>query len=377
MHNKSYWLDIPYIPRPSLHESLDVDVVVIGGGITGVSAAYHAVRAGFSTVLIESNTIASGSAGKNGGMVVEGVAVDFAELLEHYSTEDATAIWRGTIAARETVVDLVREHTIDCGLERVGSAYVGTVLDRNFLEHELQARREHGFDGLILQSEGPLGTALLNPNDCVVQPALFVRGLAKAAESLGCRIFENTPVVDYSKDNVHTKYGTIHARRGVIVAIESQFPVAPDDGVVKRELGLVTEPLSADALGRLGWNNSGMFWNISEGEYISVRRIHDRIFLNGGGLSIDATEQDMYDAATRVINNFLPYFPLLKKEDIVLSHMWSGLLLYPKRLVPRIVTTDGWYALYGNGGNGLTNGIMLGQLVVRLISGEAISHVYR
>lgn len=131
MKYSSFWLDLPYQARPALAQDLETDVVVIGGGITGVSAAYHAAKAGFRTVLLEKNMIASGSAGKNGGMVVEGLSEDLFESIASTSPKKAVATWNRTKASQALVKRLIINEGIDCDFTEVGSMYVGkTAVDR-------------------------------------------------------------------------------------------------------------------------------------------------------------------------------------------------------------------------------------------------------
>ncbi len=154
MKNVSYWLDMPYISRPSLLENIETDVVIIGGGITGVSAAYHCARAGLKTVLIEKEVIASGSAGKNGGMVVEGLSIDFVEAINRFGREEARELWMNTVEARKLVVSLVYEQNIDCDFGQNGSLYLGLVPAENEgLKKEAEERAKEGIECRLIKKE--------------------------------------------------------------------------------------------------------------------------------------------------------------------------------------------------------------------------------
>ena len=144
MKDISYWLDTDsrYEPRPALVEDAECDIVIVGGGIIGVSAAYHCAKAGFKTVLLEKGEIASGSAGKNGGMVVERFAVDFAQAAQEFGMEKAAEAWQRTRDAREHVIALTSELGIDCDFLRPGSLYLGNAAAQiKMLENELSARK--------------------------------------------------------------------------------------------------------------------------------------------------------------------------------------------------------------------------------------------
>lgn len=376
MKNISYWLDIPYTSRPSLKQDIETDVVVVGGGITGVSAAYHSVKAGFRTVLIEKDVIASGSAGKNGGMVVEGLAIDFIEAIKQFGKKQAVEAWQRTIDARECVISLIESNNIACDFSRPGSLYVASEpQDASTLQDELRARHHANFTGEITSQFEPKKDALLVANDCSLHPAKFVRGLVEIAEKAGLSVYEQTPALSFDAHTVTAPHGIIHAKK-IVVAIESnKADLAENYGIVKRELALVTEPLSDKNISILSWNKGGMFWETGS-NYIAVRRIENRLFINGS-INLNPSEKDLVNAQEKIIERFLAFVPSLPKENFIVSHRWTGLLLYPNRNRPFITKQNGYYELFGNGGNGLTNGVIIGKLLVESFLGEDIPNMYQ
>lgn len=350
--------------------------MVVGGGITGISAAYHATQAGYKTVLVEAESIGSGSAGKNGGMVVEGFPIDFKTAVGRFGEAVAKEAWQRTIEAREHVASLIKKHSIECDLSMAGSLYVGTTdSDVAFLEAELEARISSGLSGEMTNTEGPKGTALYVAGDLLLHPVKFVRALASEAERQGLLIFENTSAVFYDAHTVTTPRGTIRAKH-VIVATETwKSDLSPTEGDIRRELALVTEPLGDDAFTSLTWNQGGMFWT-TDLNYIAVRRIGTRLFLNAG-IEISPDNEQIKSDEEKLITDVVAYFPTLHRGMISISHKWTGLLLYPSRSLPFITTDSGHIELYGNGGNGLTNGIMLGKIAAEYLQGGDIPELYR
>jgi gamma-glutamylputrescine oxidase len=381
MNNLSYWLDIPYTPRPALAGNAETDVVVIGGGITGVSAAYHCAKQGLKTILIEKNEIASGSAGKNGGMLVAALNIDFVEALEQLGEGDAVTLWRNTENARAHVISLIQEHSIDCDFSQPGSLYVAkTDEDSEWLARECVARQQHGFECRITQkgeqfTESSFGDALYVPKDGLLHPAKFVRGLAAAAEGLGATLYEHTPAITYDAHSVTTSDGTITAQH-VIVAIESGIPtLTPAEGKLKREIALVTEPLEEATLAALDWKTGGMFWG-TETNYIDVRKIGNRLFLNGDS-EFDPSPTDYEHSKQNVLDLFHSYFPSFDMSALRFSHEWTGLLLYTVHNHPFIIKENGYHKVYGQGATGLTNGVMTGKMISELLSGKDIPEIYR
>jgi gamma-glutamylputrescine oxidase len=342
----------------------------------GVSAAYHSVKAGFKTVLIEKGYVAAESAGKNGGMVVEGLAIDFSEAAEKFGKEQAVEAWTGTIKGKEYVASLVEENNIECDFSRPGSLYVATDKHgREILQNELTERQKAGFLCEIVSELNPPKDALLVKNDCALHPVKFIRGLAEISERAGLLIYEQTEALAYDATTVKTPQGIIRAKR-VIVAIETaKSDILADQGVIKREIALVTEPLTPENISRLNWHQGGMFWSTEE-NYLTVRKIEDRLFLNGS-IDMNPSEKDLDIAQEKVIGRFLSFAPRIPREGINISHRWTGLLLYPNRNRPYITEKNGYYELFGNGGNGLTNGIMLSKLIVDFFKGKDIPEIYK
>lgn len=376
-----YWLDMPYAPRDPLMNDIETDVVIIGGGITGVSAAYHCTMAGLKTVLIEKDMVASGSAGRNGGMVVDGLAIDFSEAVEKFGSDDARDLWGNTVAARNHVTDLIAKHQIECDFSQPGSLYIGrTDDDAKILNNEATARKFAGFECEIIKrgtqlKPSPFSDMVFNASDCMLHPVKFIRALATIAQEHGAIIFEKTEAIKFNTHSVTTTNGTISARH-IILAMESLDPYITDhDATIIRSQAIVTEPLSDEKIKSLDWNYGGMFWTVDDG-YVSARRIGNRIFCCKS-LAINPTELQINENKQWQIEKLLSLFPTLTHDDLVISHQWSGLMVDPKNSRPFIRDKDGMIEICGHAGNGLTHGILCGKLAADSLKGIKIPNIYR
>lgn len=381
MRDFSYWLDIPYNPRPALTGNIDTDVVVIGGGITGVCIAYYCAKQGFKTTLIEKHELASGSAGKNGGMIVEGFTMDFVTAVESYGLDVAKEAWMQTVKARQTVQALVEEHQIDCDLSQPGSLYVASTSEEvKWYRQEAAARLAAGITCELIESgvqlrHSPFLLQLYNPDDCLIQPVKFVRGLAKAAERLGVMIYENTSAEFYDAHSAKTAYGSIKAQK-VVLAMETANPnLSAFEGSIFREQALVTEPLSDEQIASMDWPKGGMLWN-SGMDYINIRKIGNRFFTSWG-IGLEASDSELEAQKQLQLQFVTRSFPTLKEFDLKISHRWTGLLLTPDRSRPYIGQNNGLYQACGQGTNGLTNGIISGQAMADFLSGKSVPSIYQ
>ena len=118
----SYWLDTAPVFSEAAQGPVEgrADVVVIGGGFTGLSAALELATRGVSVTVLEAGRIASEASGRNGGQCNTGVAQDFASLAAKVGLEQARGFYRAYESAVASVESIVSRHQIDCDLVRTG-----------------------------------------------------------------------------------------------------------------------------------------------------------------------------------------------------------------------------------------------------------------
>jgi gamma-glutamylputrescine oxidase len=110
----------PWREQPPLEGEREADLVVVGGGCTGLSTALHAARAGLSVVVLEGGRVGWGASGRNGGQMIPGLRKGAAELVKVYGVERARALLDLAFEARDLVVGLIEENRITCDLRTTG-----------------------------------------------------------------------------------------------------------------------------------------------------------------------------------------------------------------------------------------------------------------
>ena len=227
LKEQNYWLttvQMPAAPMQPLPES--GDVVVIGAGFTGLSAALALAKRGAKVVVLESETIGWGASSRNGGMVLTGLKLGVNKLISMYGRELTRRMYAASLETIATVERVIKEENIACDFARCGHLEVACkpahfddyarqveVIEREF-NHQIhvvpsdQLRSEIGSDiyygGMV--DEVSAGT----------NPARYVAGLARAALRAGAEIFEHSRVEGLERDSRNGEAGAI--RRGLSVA---------------------------------------------------------------------------------------------------------------------------------------------------------------
>ena len=334
------WLDTPDRPeaRPALAEDVSTDLLVVGGGFTGVWTALRAVERdpGRPVVLIEGDRIAEHATGRNGG---------FCEASLTHGERNGRTRWpdeydqlaRLGLANLDEIEASVARYGIDCGFVRNGTYAVAT------RPHEVAAL-EPGTEGFLdahaMRETVASPTYLAGrhePGGCaLVDPARLAWGLAAAAERQGVRILEHTRLTGLrpSGDGVHaaTSGGTVTARRVALATNVFRTPLRSGRWSVVPiyDYVLATEPLTDDQLEAIRWDPSiGISDTGNQFHYYRVTP--DRRILWGGydaiyhfGRSIEDRHGDRPETFGTLARNFAETFPQL--DGVRFTHRWSGVI---------------------------------------------------
>lgn len=341
----SYWQEtIDVAPGPPLSEDLECDVAIVGGGFTGLSAAYHLKRAhpALDVVLLEKAVVGHGASGRNGGFAMPLLGWDLARTVKAVGDERARAAYRVMYDAVRHVKDVVARHAIACDLEATGYVIINTCAAR-----ERHARAEHaaarrlGFESVWLDRDALGGyvqspgfrSGIFDPHPCVINPAKLARGLKRVVEELGVRVFEQTPITALDADRpvrVATPGGTVRAAQAVLAlngyggALGFQRSrILPVHTYI-----VLTEPLTADQLDAVGWGARRASLETARNLIHYFRLTADnRIAFGGddaelypGGRHRDA-DPAIFEALKR---RFEDYFPPLR--GVRFTHAWGGVL---------------------------------------------------
>lgn len=210
-----------YLPLTGEHKA---DVIVVGGGFTGLSAALHLATAGTNVVLLEASEPGWGASGRNGGQVIPGMKLERNRLIEKFGQERGEQLWLDSGKLADGVFDLIERHNIDCDHRRCG--WVQPAHAKAAMVMLEQRAEDWGGTGAPVeildrdQTANLLGTdryvgGYLDKRGGRINPLAFARGLARAAIQAGATIHAWSMVNNISQSQgvwtVSTAHGSVTA----------------------------------------------------------------------------------------------------------------------------------------------------------------------
>ena len=342
-----FWLDDPGAPTPapSVSSPTDCDLAIVGAGFTGLWCALLARQRwpSLDVVLIEGRRAAAAASGRNGGFCDASLTHGFANGLSRFPDEQRQLDRLG-LENLDAIEATVREHGIECGMERTGLIDVATApWQLDALAGLAGPMQAHGYDvelldaGAVRQRLGSptyVGGLAVKGQTALVNPARLAWGLRQLCLDSGVRLYEDTLVTGLRQDphRVHlaTAGGRVSAMR-VALATNADHPllrrVRPFI-VPVYDYVLVTEPLSAAQLASIGWaGREGISDSGNQFHYYRLTpdsRIlwggYDAIYHFGNGVGERFDQRP--ETFDRLAANFFGTFPQL--DGVRFTHRWGG-----------------------------------------------------
>ncbi|MEV7322432.1 FAD-dependent oxidoreductase [Streptomyces sp. NPDC093970] len=382
---------------PAVREPLDgdasADVVIVGGGYTGLWTAYYLKKAApfLRVTVLEQKFCGYGASGRNGGWLYNGIAGRdrYAALHGH---EAAVRLQKAMNETVDEVVAVAAAEGIDADLHKGGVLEVATTPAqlarlRAFHEHELsygeQDRELYGARETrerIRVADAVGGT--WTPHGARLHPVKLVKGLAAAVEALGVRIHESTPVTEIRPKHAVTPYGTVRApyvlrcTEGFTANLKGQKRT----WLPMNSSMIATAPLTGEQWESVGWAGRETLGDMAHAYMYAQRTADGRIALGGRGVPYrfgSRTDNDgrTQQATVEALHELLVrFFPSL--AGVAVEHAWSGVLGVPRDWCATVTldraTGLGWAGGYVGSGVATTNlaGRTLRDLV-QLDSGQA------
>ena len=366
----------------TLTESAEADVVIVGGGFTGLSSAIHLRKAGFSVILLEANRLGWGASGRNGGHVGTGQRADQETLEDLVGLEHAKALWDLGLEAVDTVSQLVDEHAIACEIKD-GNLHVAhsEKIAREMREEVKHLESVYDYQHLsyvdreeleaLTSAQGMYG-GVVDTRCRHLHPLKYCLGLARVADELGAQLFEESRVTGYTEGEhvrVTVEGGAVVQCSKLIIAcngyLERLEPRVAGQIMPINNYVVATEPLPESTARRLIRDDTSMsdsrfvinYWKLSE----------DNRLLFGGGESY--TRRFPNDIAEFVRPHILKIYPEL--EETRIEYAWGGTLAVTLNRMPAFgnVSPSVFYA-HGYSGHGVPIATLAGKLLAEAMQGS-------
>jgi glycine/D-amino acid oxidase-like deaminating enzyme len=381
-----YWWDTaPELPRLDYHAlPAKTDVVIVGSGYTGLSAARVLALRGVNVVVLEKETFGWGASSRNGGQVLTGLKWGPSALIKKVGLGRAKELYALSLASIQYVEDLIAEENIACEYTCAGhieAAWKNAHFAHYRREQEVLAREFDHHVTLLDRKEQSreLGTGyyrglLIDERSGALHPAQFVRGLAICASGSGALLFEKTPATNIMRDGagyaVVTPHGTIKAEQVLVATNGYTDHVAREIGRRVFPLGsyiIATEPLPAAVAAKLIPQRRVVF---DSKHYLYYFRLSadDRLLFGGRADYRPPTPEANRKSAEVLRRGMVQVFPELKEARV--DYAWSGNICLTRDFFPRAGRRDGLYYALGYGGHGVAMATYLGGQLASIMCGR-------
>ncbi|WP_374980107.1 FAD-binding oxidoreductase [Pseudomonas solani] len=368
---------------PTLQGTVEADVVIIGGGFTGVATAVELAERGLKVALVEAKKIGWGATGRNGGQVTGSLSGDAAmrkQMRKRLGEEVDDFIWHLRWRGHAIIKSRVEKYGIACDLKHghLHAAMKPAHMDELRESFKEAQRRGMGDDVTLLDAAGVrqhlesdlyLG-ALKNTRNMHLHPLNLCIGEARAAESLGAMIFEHSEVLEIvhgERPAVVTAQGRINARQ-VLLAGDVYHKLEPKKlkGMIFPAMGgiVTTRPLG-ELADRINPQDLAVYDCRFVLDY--YRLTADKRLLLGGGANYSG--RDSRDIAGELRPAIERTFPALKGIEI--DYQWSCAMGIVINRIPQLgkLSPNVWYC-QGYSGHGIATTHIMGEIMAQAMTGS-------
>jgi glycine/D-amino acid oxidase-like deaminating enzyme len=388
----NYWFKTVDLENQKINEPLrgshKADVIIVGGGFTGLSTAYH-VRQKFPEkhiVILEGACCGYGASGRNGGFCI---ATDLIRELEETDHEERQKNINVSFYGLNFIKEMIAKHGVACDLEENGM--LGVALKDKHVQ-ALQAYQDQlrgfGLNSTLLQGnsleteiKSPYFQAGLDiPYGATLNPAKLAREMKRVVEDAGVEVRERsvvTRIIPGKVNWVDTEFGDIQAPV-LVVALNAYahklgffrnraFPISV--------FQIATEPISQDQWDSIGWKRRQGLYDMRRMFSYLILTPDRRIVMGGSGAEYYDNDAlcSGYDKnyTERITKDLFSFFPQLK--GIKVEHTWGGTTTYTLDKTPSVGVTGKYQNIYY--GVGLSEGVpttqTFGRIIADLMVGES------
>lgn len=368
--------------HPELEGEVRADVVIVGAGYTGLSAALELARRGYDVVVLEAHRVGWGASGRNGGQICTGFSAGLSKVEKWVGLDDARKLFAVAEEGKALIRERVQRHGIDCDLQWGYLHAAPKARHVEELKRELEvAQSRFGYDRLRLVDREEVRRMIASPvyvgglydaGAGHLHPLNYCLGLAKAARQAGARIFENSKVarLEIGRPAVAaTERGRVTADFVVLAGNAYLGDLVPEIRSHVMPVGTyiaATTPLGENRAKSLIPDDLA----VSDTNFVLnyYRRSADHRMLFGGRVSYSTIMPPYLPRAMR--HKMLEVFPQL--ADVSFEFTWGGLVAITVERTPDLgrLAPNVYYA-QGYSGTGVALSGVVGKIIAEAIGGQA------
>ena len=373
----------PFSSKDTLKDDIEVDVCIIGGGLTGVSSALYLAKKGFSVAICEARLIGWGASGRNGGQLGNGMRKDQFVIEKKYGFDHANELWKLGLESVQTSLDLIDNYNIDCNIQQgVMSAgcFENDIQDFEFEKNHLEKKYDYTDLELIDRhsikdeiNSDIYFSGLVNKGSYHINPLKFLIGLTNQLSFLNVKVFENTPITKFEnkKNNIilYSNSKKIKAHKVVVACngyLDKLLGRVRNKFMPINNYVIATEPLGEKKARDIISNN----YAVCDTRFILdyYRFTEDWRLLFGAGETY--TSVFINNSQDFVRKRMVKVFPMLSQVKI--DYSWGGTLAITTNRLPHFgeLYDNKLIFAHGYSGHGLALSVLAGKLISEKISGE-------
>jgi glycine/D-amino acid oxidase-like deaminating enzyme len=381
------WMENVVLPAPAEHPlPKQVEVLIVGAGYTGLSAARETAAAGRSTLVLDSSQVGGGCSSRNGGQVAYSIKPSYEKLKSLHGADLALRICEEGRRAVANLRDLARQENVDCDWRESGCFY-GAHTPRHFAQMVREAQNQpRGLEqriSVVPRAEQRREIAsdlyhggLVYHDDASVDPMRLLMALLRRALDCGAVVVRECPVTAIrtarSGFEVLTARGIVQARKVLLATNGYSGPLSPWHRRRVIPIGsyqIATEPLGVERIRSLIPNGRNIVDSRRVIVYFRPSGDGERIIFGGRAA---LSERNSLECVPRLRTMMGRVFPQLKSAGV--SHAWAGWVAYTFDTLPHLGQHNGIHYCMGYCGQGVPLatyfGMRIGQQILELTEGR-------
>ena len=383
---KSSWFaNVGSLQLQKLNRDISTDVVIVGGGIAGMTTAYLLTRAGKKVAVVDDGNVGSGETGRTTAHITHALDDRYYHIEKVHGKRGARIAAASHTAAIDLIEAIVREEGIGCDFQRLdGYLFLDPTDKKKSLEDELEATHRAGIVGTELVDRAPLrsfdtGPCIRFPDQAQFQPLKYLAGVASAVIRKGGQIYTGTHAQDVMSTGVKTTEGHRVAAKKVVVTTNAPI-VDRISKIYDKQIAYRTYAIGARI--RKGAVPKALYWDTGNQKskntvppyhYVRVQELEGRdydLLIVGGEDHETGNASDMDKRYSTLESWAKRRFPI---EDI--EYRWSGQVLESKDSMAFIGRNPkdkrrNIFIATGDSGNGITHGTIAGIILSDLVLGK-------